>query len=125
MNEESKKRLAADPDGLLTYEYIANHIDSCDDCIGFLIDNMIKVDLTGQFISSAARYLSAIDKDGFKPAIDRLVAAAIDKDREHRYLPDLLEGVYGADYREHAAELRATDDNFRRIEKRLNPQNLL
>lgn len=125
MNEESKKRLAADPDGLLTYEYIANHIDACDDCIGFLIDNMIKVDLTGQFISSAARYLSAIDKDGFKPAIDRLVAAAIDKDREHRYLPDLLEGVYGADYRERAAELRATDDNFRRIEKRLNPQNSL
>ncbi|MDE7473501.1 MAG: hypothetical protein K2M68_07960 [Muribaculaceae bacterium] len=125
MNEETKKRLAADPDGLLTYEYIANHIDSCDDCIEFLIDNMIKVDLTGQFISSAARYLSAIDKNGFKPSIDRLVAAAIDKDREHRYLPDLLEGVYGADYRERAAELRAADDNFRRIEKRLNPQTSL
>ena len=125
MDEDSKKRLAADPDGLLTYEYIANHIDSCDDCIDFLIDNMIKVDLTGQFISSAARYLSAIDAAGFKPSIDRLVAAAIDKDRERRYLPDLLEGIYGSDYLDRADELRATDDNFRRIEKRVNPKNSL
>lgn len=125
MNEDIKKRLEADPDGLLTYEYIANHIDTCNECIDFLIDNMIRVDLTGQFTSSAARYLSAIDAVGFKGAIDRLVAAAIDKDREHRYLPDLLEGVYGADYASRADQLRVTDDNFRRIEKRLNPQNTL
>lgn len=121
MDAEIIKRLAADPDGLLTYEYIANHIDTCSDYINELIDNMIKVDLTGQFIVSAARYLTAIDPVTFKSAIDRLVRSAIDKDREHKYLPGLLEGIYGADYAQRADELRATDDNFRRIEKRLNP----
>lgn len=125
MNAEIQKQLAGDPDGLLTYEYIANHIDTCAECIDMLVDNMIRVDLTGQFIVSAARYLSAIDRDGFKPAIDRLVAAAIEKDREHRYLPDLLEGIYGKDYAARADELRATDDNFRRIEKRLNPTAII
>ena len=125
MNAEIKKQLAADPDGLLTYEYIANHIDTCAECIDFLIDNMINVDLTGQFIASAARYLSAIDAVGFKPSIDRLVAAVIEKDRERRYLADLLEGVYGVDYKERADELRAADDNFRRIEKRLNPNTAI
>lgn len=119
MNADIQKQLAADPDGLLTYEYIANHIDTCAECIDMLVDNMVRVDLSGQFVASAARYLSAIDAEGFKPAIDRLVAAAIDKDRERRFLPSLIEGIYGADYRERADELRAVDDNFRRIEKRL------
>jgi len=125
MNAEIQKQLAADTDGLLTYEYIANHIDTCAECIDTLIDNMIRVDLTGQFIASAARYLTAIDPLSFKPAIDRLVAAAIDKDRERRYLPELLEGIYGPDYAARADELRATDDNFRRIEKRLNPNTAI
>lgn len=125
MDSDIQKKLAADPDGLLTYEYIANHIDTCAECIDMLVDNMIKVDITGQFVASAARYLSAIDPAGFKPAIDRLVAAVIDKDREHRYLPDLIEGIYGFDYKERADELRATDDNFRRLEKRLNSNNAI
>lgn len=120
MNEDIKKRLASDPDGLLTYEYIANNIDTCQESIDFLIDNMIKVDLTGQFISSAARYLTAIDPVGFHEAIDRLVEAAIDKDREHKYLPALMEGIYGTDYSDKAATLRLADNNFRRLEKRLN-----
>ncbi len=125
MNAEIQKQLSADPDGLLTYEYIANHIDTCAECIDMLIDNMIKVDRNGQFIVSAARYLTAIDAEGFRHAIDRLVSSAIEKDREHRYLPDLLEGVYGPDYALRADILRATDDNFRRIEKRLNPKTAI
>lgn len=125
MNPEEQKQLAADPDGLLTYEYIANHIDSCSECIDFLVDNMIRVDLTGQFVASAARYLTAIDAKSFHDPISRLVAAVIDKDREHRFLPSLLEGVYGANYRDRADHLRETDDNFRRIEKRLNPSSSL
>ena len=52
MDEELKKRLAKDTDGLLTYEYIANHIGECDDIIGQLVDNMIKVDPNGQFTVS-------------------------------------------------------------------------
>ena len=31
MDQDLKKQLSQDPDGLLTYEYIANHIGLCDD----------------------------------------------------------------------------------------------
>ena len=44
MDEEIKKRLAADPDGLITYEFIANNIDSIDPVLPELVDNMISVD---------------------------------------------------------------------------------
>lgn len=121
MEEEIRKKLTADPDGLLSYEYIANHIDTVEPDLPWLVDNMIRVDLTGQFVISAARYLYAIDPLTFAEAIDRLIKAGIDKDRERRYLGDLLRQMYGADYTERAAELSATDDNFRRIYKRLYP----
>ena len=55
MEESDKKRLMSDADGLATYEYIANHIGSCEEDMDFLIDNMARVDLTGQFVISAAR----------------------------------------------------------------------
>ncbi|MDE6377626.1 MAG: hypothetical protein K2K72_02665 [Duncaniella sp.] len=121
MDQDLKKQLAADPDGLLTYEYIANNIGLCDEIMDELVDNMILVDSTGQFVVSAARYLHAIDHDLYASAIDRLVATAIEKDREHRYLPTLIESLYGADYAERAEQLSATDNNFRRIYKRLYP----
>lgn len=124
MNVDDKKRLEADPDGLLTYEYIANNIDTCDSEIDDLVDNMIRVDASGQFVVSAARYLAAVDRATFADAIGRLVAAAIEKDREHRYLPDLLAGIYGPDYAERAEELKSSDDNFRRIYKRLYPTGI-
>ncbi len=41
MEQDLKKRLSLDPDGLLTYEYIANHIGECDNIMGELVDNMI------------------------------------------------------------------------------------
>ena len=122
MTQEDIKHLKQDPDGLLSYEYLANHIGECTpDDIEAIIDNMEKVDLSGQFMASAARYLNAIDPVGLRPAIRRLVAATIDKDREHRYLADLLQGLYGADYEDNAVALCSTDDNFRRIYKRLYP----
>jgi hypothetical protein len=117
-----KKKLEADTDGLATYEYIANHISECGEDMDFLVKNMARVDLTGQFVISAARYLYAIDAKEFAPAIDQLIALGIDKDREHRYIGALLEQFYGADYADRAAELSATDNNFRRIYKRLFPQ---
>ena len=86
MEEEIRKKLTADPDGLLSYEYIANHIDTVESDLPWLVDNMIRVDLTGQFVISAARYLYAIDPQTFAEAIDRLIKAGIDKDRERRYL---------------------------------------
>ena len=126
MTEDDLKALRRDPDGLLTYEYLANHIGECGPAeIDTLIDNMSRVDLSGQFMASAARYLNAIDAEGYAPAIRSLVAGAIDKDREHRYLPDLLQGLYGEDCLEHATRLCASDDNFRRIYKRLYPATVI
>ncbi len=124
MNDDLKKQLGKDPDGLLTYEYIANHIDTCYEIIDDLVDNMITVDKNGQFVVSAARYLSAIDREKFSQAISHLIAAAIEKDREHRYIGDLLQGIWGADYAQRVDELNATDDNFRRIYKRLYPKGM-
>lgn len=125
MDENLKKTLSKDPDGLLTYEYIANNIGSCFEIIDDLIDNMITVDRNGQFLVSAARYLHAIDKTQYANAINRLIAAAIEKDREHRYIGDLLQGIWGKDYADHIKELNSSDDNFRRIYKRLYPSTVI
>jgi len=121
MDQELKKHLSQDPDGLLTYEYIANHIGNCDDIMDELVDNMTRVDTTGQFVASAARYLSAIDSDLYAGQISRLIAAVIEKDREHRYLPGLAIAIWGPDYESRADKLSAADDNFRRIYKRITP----
>lgn len=125
MEQDLKKRLSQDPDGLLTYEYIANHIGACDDIMSELVDNMILVDPTGQFMVSAARYRYAINPEAYADSISRLIATAIEKDRERRYLPDLVTAIWGADYAEHAEEIAAKDDNFRRIYKRITPTNAI
>lgn len=125
MEQELKKQLSQDADGLLTYEYIANHIGNCDEIMDELVDNMILVDSTGQFVVSAARYLYAIDGERYSAQISKLIATAIEKDRERRYLPDLIIAIWGADYRDRADELNATDDNFRRIYKRITPSECI
>lgn len=126
MTPDDRKKLLQDPDGLLTYEYLANNIDCCTNDLDEIIENLSRVDRNGQFLASTARYLHAIDPEAYAEAVRRLVAATIDKDREHRYLPDILTGIYGPDYASRAAELSATDNNFRRIYKRLfpNPESL-
>ncbi len=123
MDVDIKNKLEKDPDGLLTYEYIANNIDSCDEDMDFLVANMIKVDLSGQFVASAARYLYAIDATKYEKYISQLIASVIEKDREHRYMPDLIQGIWGADYAQRVDELNK-DDNFRRIYKRLYPTGM-
>lgn len=126
INETDIQDLRRDCDGLLTYEYLANHIDDMSAAdIDCLVDNMITVDRSGQFLASAARYLHAIDAAAYAGATSRLVAATIDKDREHRYLPDILNSLYGSDYHSRANELSATDNNFRRIYKRLFPNSVI
>lgn len=119
MDEDLKKKLAADPDGLLTYEFLANNIGNVDDIMDEIIDNMIAVDHNGQFSVSAARYLNAIDPNKYAAYISRLIAAAIDKDRERNYIVQLLPEIWGADYAANAETLSASDDNFRRIYKRV------
>ena len=122
MDSQQLNKLKQDENGLLTYEYIANNINNgVEDVMDELIDNMIAVDKTGQFVVSTARYLNAIDKDKFATHIDRLIKAAIVADRERSYLPDLAASIWGNDYKEKASQLSATDDNFRRIYKRLYP----
>ncbi len=125
MDQELQKELSQDPDGLLTYEYIANHIGQCDEIMDDLISNMILVDSTGQFIVSAARYLNAIDSSRYAGAIRRLADSAIEKDRERRYLPDLIESLYGSDYASRAGQLCSADDTFRRLFKRVCPTGLI
>lgn len=126
MTEEDLKKLRHDVDGLLSYEYLANHIGECGpEDIDAIIENMARVDLSGQFLASAARYLHAMDPEGYAPAVRALVSQAIDKDREHRYLPDLLQSLYGEDYAMRVEELCASDDNFRRIYKRLFPATII
>lgn len=121
MDQELKKKLSQDSDGLLTYEYIANHMGLCDHIMDDLTENMIVVDSTGQFLVSGARYLNAIDPERYAPYIRKLAEAAIARDREHRYIPDLIESLYGADYEARADELNASDDIFRRLYKRIHP----
>ena len=121
MDNEIKKILDTDTNGLLTYEYIANNMGNIDKDMNALVDNMILKDRTGQFVVSTARYLNAIDRDKYASSIDLLVKAAIAKDRDHVYLAYLASSLWGADYKERAAELSETDDNFRRIFKRLYP----
>ena len=125
MTEDEKKALQADADGLKSYEFIANHIEDGVEDIDKAIDNMVRVDTTGQFLASAARYLNAINPEKFADQIDRLVAATIERDREHRYLADVLQGIYGEDYEARAEELIANDNNFRRIYKRLYPSKAI
>lgn len=125
MTDDEKKRLANDPDGLLTYEYIANHIGTDELEIDWLTENMIRVDPNGQFTGSAARYLHAINPEEYAAQIGMLIAATIDKDREHRYLGSLMQGIYGDDCENRVAELSASDNNFRRIYKRLYPTSAL
>lgn len=121
MTDQDKKDLMADADGLKAYEYIANNIDTVLPDLDCVIDCMAKADASGQFLASAARYLHAIDPATFADHIRRLVALVIERDRERRYLSDILQGIYGPDYEARATELSASDDNFRRIYKRLFP----
>ena len=121
LDSKLKNELKKDTTGLLTYEYIANNIGTVEPIMSDVIKNIIDVDQTGQFVVSAARYLNAIDAEKYAPNIDLLIKAAIIKDRERAYLPTLASSIWGNDYREHAVELAAHDDNFRRIYKRLYP----
>ncbi len=123
MNEDDIKALASDNDGLANYEYLANNIGRCDDDIPTIIDNMQRVDLTGQYMASAARFLHAIDAEHYADAVHRLVALTIDRDRERRYLGDLMTSIYGENYAEKAPQLIASDNNFRRMYKRLFPDS--
>lgn len=89
-----------------------------------LVENMLRADVSGQFLASSARFLAAVDREAFEPWLAPLIEGTIEKDREHRYIGSLLEALWGADYHDRAEELREKDDNFRRIYKRVFPTGI-
>lgn len=103
------------------YEYIVNHVDECRGQLDNLIMELRRADASGQFLASSARFLAAVDKDGFAEYLPALIEAAIAKDRERRYIGQLPEAIWGKDYKEHVDELMASDDVFRRLYKRVYP----
>lgn len=105
-----------------TYDYLVNHVPDCIGDMDYITDNLVRVDSTGQFLASSARFLSSVDAESFSPWICRLIEGAIEKDRERRYIGSLLEAIWGPDYAQNAEKLKKEDDNFRRIYKRIYPQ---
>ncbi|MDE7160971.1 MAG: hypothetical protein K2O24_09065 [Muribaculaceae bacterium] len=114
-----------DTDGMATYEYIVNNVGTCLEDMPALAANLKRADLTGQFLASTARFLAAVDSKTFHAWIPLLVEAAIERDRERRYIGSLLEAIWGRDYAERVDELRESDDNFRRIYKRIYPESVM
>lgn len=119
------KELDRDADGLATYDYLVNHVADCISDMDYLTDNLLSKDATGQFLASSARFLSSVNAEMFSKWIGRLIEGAILKDRERRYIGSLLESIWGPDYAERADELNRTDDNFRRIYKRIYSLNVI
>lgn len=108
-------------EGMTIYEQIVNNVDCCAPEMPDLIMKLKRADKTGQFLASTARFLSAVDRATFEPWLAPLIEAAIEKDKERKYIGSLLEAIWGPNYHERADELRNSDDNFRRIYKRIYP----
>ena len=104
------------------YQQIVDHCEDEGDMLPGLITKLKAVDTSGQFLASTARYLAAVDRQKFEPYLAPLIEAAIERDRERRYMGSLLQAIWGEDFETHAEELKASDDNFRRIYKRLHPE---
>ena len=119
--EDISHILVNDTLGMDTYEYIVNHAEGDDENLPVLIEHLRKIDRTGQFLASTARFLHAVDRERYDQYLETLVGTAIDRDRERKYIGSLLQALWGEDYEERAEELQAQDDNFRRIYKRLYP----
>ncbi len=110
-------------EGMNLYDRIVNNVDKIEPELPEIITSLNKVDDSGQFLASSARFLAAIDKTRFQRYINELVELAIPKDRERRYIGSLLQALWGEDYMERARQLREEDDNFRRIYKRIYPSD--
>ena len=123
MIDRNEKELEHNSDGMAIYDYIVNHTPECIDEMDTLTEKLIAEDRSGKYVASAIKFLVSIDNQDYRKWIYSLLEAAIQKDRERRYIGGLLEVVWGPDYNEHVEELNRTDDNFRRIYKRVYPGN--
>lgn len=120
MSEDPSRNHDLEP-GMMIYEEIVNNVDCGSDSLDQQIHMLKKADSTGQFLCSTARYLAAVDRKGYASYLPTLIEAAIERDRERRYIGQLLEAIWGKDYADRADELRASDDCFRRLYKRIYP----
>lgn len=114
-NEEQQEQA-----GMSIYEYIVDNCETCIKEMPELITKLRAADVSGQFLASTARYLSAVDRATFEPWLAPLIEGAIERDRERRYIGSLLQAIWGEDYESRAEELKASDNNFRRIYKRIH-----
>lgn len=121
IKEASKEKL--EQEGMEVYQYIVDHCETCTDEMPRLIERMREVDISGQFLASTARYLAAIDHERYEPWLGALIEGAIERDRERRYIGSLLKAIWGDDYEQKVDELFASDNNFRRIYKRVHPES--
>lgn len=110
-------------EGMAIYEYIVDNCATCSSEMPGLISKLRIVDNSGQFLASTARYLAAVDREQFEQWLGPLIEGAIDKDRERRYIGSLLQSIWGEDYETRVEELKAADNNFRRIYKRIHPED--
>lgn len=115
--------MEAEDKAMSVYERIVNAEGSNPQWLPDLVDELCRCDETGQYLCSGARYLHAIDAQSYAPLINVLTEAAIDRDREHRYIAQLLPTLWGEDFQLKADKLRLSDNNFRRIYKRIYPDH--
>lgn len=116
------KNEASESLGMSIYEQIVDNTENLGEELNDLIERLKDADTTGQFLASTARYLTAVDRERFEPWLTPLIEGAIERDRERRYIGSLLEAIWGSDYEERVEELRQTDNNFRRIYRRIHPE---
>lgn len=119
MEKSLEQTINADSNGLLAYDYVINNLDLLDqEQLNELTHSLVEKDKSGQASVSLAKYLKSTGID-YEEVIDLLIKNAIEKDREHKYIVELLSACWGDDYKEHVAELNSSDNNFRRIYKRV------
>lgn len=122
MEENNNNQDTLESRGMELYEYIVDHTDDLGDELDSLILRLKGVDTSGQFLASTARYLAAVDRRRFEPWLAQLIEGAIEKDRERRYIGSLLQAIWGDDFEQRVDELVGTDNNFRRIYKRMHSE---
>lgn len=103
------------------YEQIVNAEASAPEELPPLVEELKRCDDSGQYLCSGARYLHALSPDSYSSLVSSMVEAAIDRDREHKYISQLLPALWGEDFMQNARQLRISDNNFRRIFKRIYP----